>query len=116
MTTSESQDPETRAQAHVPADPAQAQDPRARAQAQAEWRALRIFRAGGALVFLLVLAVGGIVGLATGHYQSGIVALAVGGVGGIVTIAGLILRKRRASGSSPAHAGPGPRPVRRPGP
>jgi hypothetical protein len=79
----------------------QSQDPDTRAQEQAEWRALKIFRAAAALVVLTVIAVGGIVALATGHNRSGLAALVVGGVGVVgvsITIAGRILRRRRASG------------------
>jgi len=76
-------------------------DPETRAQEQAEWRALKVFRAAAAGVVLTVIAVGGIVALGTGHYLSGLTALVIGGVGAagvFITIAGRILRRRRTSG------------------
>jgi hypothetical protein len=76
----------------------QSQDPETRAQEQAEWRTLKIFRAAAAVVLLTVIAVGGIVALATGHYRSGLAALAIGGVGVVITIAGRMLRRRRTTG------------------
>ena len=72
------------------------QDPEARAQAQAEWRTLKIVRAAGAIVLLTALAVFGIVAVATGHVGRGFTALAIGGIGGVVTIAGRTLGRRRS--------------------
>jgi hypothetical protein len=72
------------------------QDPEARSQAQAEWRTLKITRAAGALLLMTVIAVGGIVALATGHERSGLAALVISGVGVVLTIAGRLLRRRRS--------------------
>lgn len=42
-----------------------------------------------------VLTVGGIVGLATGRYGTGLAALMIGEVGPVLTIAGWAFRRRR---------------------
>jgi hypothetical protein len=76
----------------------QPQEPETRAQAQAEWRALKIFRGAGAVVLMTVIAVGGIVALGTGHYRSGVAALVISGAGAVLTITGWILRRRRTRG------------------
>jgi hypothetical protein len=74
------------------------QGPEIRAQAQAEWRALKMIRPAAALVILAAVAVVGMVWLATGHYRSGLITLAIIGVLTVPTIAGRILRRRRSSG------------------
>jgi glycine/D-amino acid oxidase-like deaminating enzyme len=74
------------------------QDPEIRAQAQAEWRALRMIRPAAALVILAAVAVVGMVWLATGHYRSGLITLAIIGVLTVPTIAGQILRRRHSGG------------------
>lgn len=74
------------------------QDPETRAQAQAEWRALKMVRAAGAVAVLAVVAAFGIVRLATGHYRSGLTALVIIGVLVVPTIAGRILRRRHSGG------------------
>jgi hypothetical protein len=74
------------------------QDPETRAQEQAEWRALKMVRPAGALAVLAVVAVFGIVELATGHYRSGLTALGIIGVLVVPTIAGRILRRRHSGG------------------
>jgi glycine/D-amino acid oxidase-like deaminating enzyme len=74
------------------------QDPETRAQAQAEWRALRMIRPAAALVILAAVAVVGMVWLATGHYRSGLITLAIIGVLTVPTIAGRILRRRHSGG------------------
>ncbi|MDR0341617.1 MAG: hypothetical protein LBI49_00620 [Nocardiopsaceae bacterium] len=47
---------------------------------------------------MTVITVAGVVGLATGHYRSGITALMITGVGSVITIAGWALRRRRSGG------------------
>ena len=74
------------------------QDPEIRAQAQAEWRALKMIRPAAALVILAAVAVVGMVWLATGHYRSGLITLAIIGVLTVPTIAGRILRRRHSGG------------------
>jgi hypothetical protein len=74
------------------------QDPETRAQAQAEWRALKMIRPAAALVILAAVAVVGMVWLATGHYRSGLLTLAIIGVLTVPTIAGQILRRRHSGG------------------
>ena len=74
------------------------QDPETRAQAQAEWRALKMIRPAAALVILAAVAVVGMVWLATGHYRSGLITLAIIGVLTVPTIAGQILRRRHSGG------------------
>lgn len=74
------------------------QDPEIRAQAQAEWRALKMIRPAAALVILTAVAVVGMVWLATGHYRSGLITLAIIGVLTVPTIAGRILRRRHSGG------------------
>jgi len=41
----------------------------------------------GAAVLLLVMPVLGITGIATGHIQSGLIAVAIGGIGLLLTLA-----------------------------
>ena len=74
------------------------QDPEIRAQAQAEWRALKMIRPAAALVILAAVAVVGMVWLATGHYRSGLITLAIIGVLTVPTVAGRILRRRHSGG------------------
>jgi hypothetical protein len=74
------------------------QDPESRAQAQAEWRALKMVRAGGLVDVLAAVAVLGIVWLATGHYRSGLTTLVIIGVLAVPTVAGRILRRRHSGG------------------
>lgn len=74
------------------------QDPETRVQAQAEWRALKMIRPAAALVILAAVAVVGMVWLATGHYRSGLITLAIIGVLTVPTIAGQILRRRHSGG------------------
>jgi hypothetical protein len=74
------------------------QDPETRAQAQAEWRVLKMIRPAAALVILAAVAVVGMVWLATGHYRSGLITLAIIGVLTVPTIAGQILRRRHSGG------------------
>ena len=74
------------------------QDPETRAQAQAEWRALKMIRPAAALVILAAVAVVGMVWLATGHYRSGLITLAIIGVLTVPTAAGRILRRRHSGG------------------
>ena len=75
------------------------QDPQARVQAQAEWRTLRIARAAGAIVLLTAMLVSGIGARVIGQVDSGLTALAIGGVGGVLTIAGRTFRRRPPSGT-----------------
>jgi hypothetical protein len=74
------------------------QDPETRAQAQAEWRALKMIRPAAAVVILVAVAVVAMVWLATGHYRSGLITLAIIGVLTVPTIAGRILRRRHSGG------------------
>jgi hypothetical protein len=74
------------------------QDPETRAQAQAEWRALKMIRPAAAAVILAAVAVVAMVWLATGHYRSGLITLAIIGVLTVPTIAGRILRRRHSGG------------------
>lgn len=74
------------------------QDPETRAQTQAEWRALKMVRPAAAVAVLAVVAVFGIVELATGHYRGGLTALVVIGVLTVPTITGRILRRRHSGG------------------
>ena len=73
------------------------QDPETRAQAQAEWRALKMIRPAAAVI-LAAVAVVVMVWLATGHYRSGLITLAIIGVLTVPTIAGRILRRRHSGG------------------
>ena len=54
---------------------------------QSRWRAVLMQRRMGAVVLLVVMPVLGIIGLATGHTESGITAIAIGGIGVLLTIA-----------------------------
>ena len=74
-------------------EPSPSQDPGHQAQTRARLRALMNTRsAGGAIVFS-VMAVLGVVGVATGHEDSGLVALVIGGPMLIVIVARLAGRR-----------------------
>ncbi len=73
--------------------PSPSQDPAAKAQAQARLRALARIRATGGLIAFTAMAVLGVVGLATGHERSGLIALAFGG-GAVIVIVGALNRRR----------------------
>jgi hypothetical protein len=73
--------------------PSPSQDPDAKAQARARLRALTNIRAAGGLIAFTAMAVLGVVGLATGHERSGLIALAFGG-GAVIVIAGAWNRRR----------------------
>jgi hypothetical protein len=66
--------------------------------AQAEWRALKMIRPAAAVAILAAVAIVGMVWLATGHYRSGLITLAIIGVLTVPTIAGRILRRRHSGG------------------
>jgi hypothetical protein len=73
--------------------PSPSQDSGDQAQGRASQRALTNIRtAGGAIVFS-VMAVLGLVGLATGHVASGLAALVIGGPMVIVIVARLAGRR-----------------------
>jgi hypothetical protein len=69
------------------------QDPAGKAQARARLRALTSIRAAGGLIVFAAMAVLGVVGLATGHEHSGLIALAFGG-GAVIVIVGSLNRRR----------------------
>jgi hypothetical protein len=60
--------------------PSPSQDPDRQAQGRARMRALRNSRTAGGLLVFTVMAVLGVVGLATGHEGSGLAALVIGGL------------------------------------
>lgn len=73
--------------------PSPLQDPEGQAQTRARPRApMRIRNAGGVIVFA-VLGVLGVVGLATGHERSGLIAL-VFGVPAVITIVARLAGRR----------------------
>jgi hypothetical protein len=73
--------------------PSPSQDPEGQAQDGASQRTLTNIRtAGGAIVFS-VMAVLGVVGLATGHVASGLAALVIGGPMVIVIVTRLAGRR-----------------------
>ena len=60
--------------------PSASQDPDRQARGRARLQALTRFRAVGGLLVFAVMAVLGVVGLATGHEGSGLAALVIGGL------------------------------------
>jgi hypothetical protein len=68
--------------------PSPVQDSERQAQSQARQRLLKLRSAGGVTVFS-AMAVLGVVGLATGHEVSGLIALAIGAPVVIVVVARL---------------------------
>jgi hypothetical protein len=82
--------------------PSPSQAPEGQAQARGRLRApMKIRNAGGVIVFS-VMGVLGVVGLATGHEGSGVVALVIGGPMVIVLVARLA--GRRSSSHEPGQA------------
>jgi hypothetical protein len=73
--------------------PSPSQDPGGQAQAQARLRALKNIRNAGGIIVFSVMGVLGIVGLATGHEGSGLVALVIGGPMVIVMVTRLTGRR-----------------------
>jgi hypothetical protein len=72
--------------------PSPLQDPEDQAQTRARLRALMSIRNAGGVIVFSVMGVLGIVGLATGHERSGLVALVIGGPAVIVIVARLARR------------------------
>ena len=73
--------------------PSPSQDPGGQAQTRARLRALMNTRNTGGVIVFSVMAVLGVVGLATGHEDSGLVALVIGGPMLIATVARLARRR-----------------------
>jgi hypothetical protein len=73
--------------------PSPSQDPEDRAQTRANQRALMNARNSVGIIVFSVLGVLGIVGLATGHEGSGLVALVIGGPALIFMVARLAGRR-----------------------
>ena len=73
--------------------PSPSQDAEGQAQARAGLRSPMNFRNAGGVIAFSVLAVLGIVGLATGHERSGLVALVIGSPALIFMIARLAGRR-----------------------
>jgi hypothetical protein len=73
--------------------PSPSQDPAGQPQARARLRTLMNMRNAGGLIAFSVLGVLGVIGLATGHEQTGAVALVIGGPALIVLIVRLAARR-----------------------
>jgi hypothetical protein len=73
--------------------PSPLQDPEGQAQTRARLRALMNIRNAGGVIVFSVMGVLGVVGLATGHEASGLVALVIGGPMVIVIVARLAGRR-----------------------
>lgn len=73
--------------------PSPSQDPGDQAQARASLRALTNIRSAGGVIVFSVMAVLGVVGLATGHEASGLAALVIGGPMVIVIVVRLAGRR-----------------------
>jgi len=78
---------------YVVTEPSPLQDPEGQAQTRARPRALTSIRNAGGLIAFSVMGVLGIVGLATGHESSGLVALVIGLPALIVIVARLAARR-----------------------
>ena len=74
-------------------EPSPSQDPGDQAQTRARLRALMNTRNAGGVIVFSVMAVLGVVGVATGHEDSGLVALVIGGPMLIVIVARLAGRR-----------------------
>jgi hypothetical protein len=76
--------------------PSPSQDAETRARSRANLRALMSIRTAGGLIFFTVMAVLGVVAIATGHERGGVPALVIGGI----AMTGLIatLARRRPGG------------------
>jgi hypothetical protein len=73
--------------------PSPSQDPGGQAQTRARLRTLMNIRNAGGVIVFSVIGVLGVVGLATGHEGSGLVALVIGGPMVIVIVARLAGRR-----------------------
>lgn len=73
--------------------PSPSQDPEGQAQTRERPRALMNIRNAGGLIAFSVLGVLGIVGLATGHERSGVIALVIGGPAMIFMVTRLASRR-----------------------
>ena len=73
--------------------PSPSQDPEDRAQTRASQRGLMNARNSVGIIVFSVMAVLGVVGLATGHEASGLVALVIGGPALIFVVARLVGRR-----------------------
>jgi hypothetical protein len=73
--------------------PSPSQDPGGQAQTRARLRALMNIRNAGGVIVFSVIGVLGVVGLATGHEGSGLVALVIGGPMVIVIVVRLAGRR-----------------------
>jgi peptidoglycan/LPS O-acetylase OafA/YrhL len=77
-------------------EPSPSQDPGGQAQSRARLRTLMNIRNAGGVIVFSAMAVLGVVGLATGHEGSGLVALVIGGPMLIVVVARLAGRKSQS--------------------
>lgn len=73
--------------------PSPSQGPEGQAQTRARLRALMNIRNAGGVIVFSVMGVLGVVGLATGHEGSGLVALVIGAPMAIVIVARLAGRR-----------------------
>jgi len=73
--------------------PSPSQDPGGQPQTRARLRSQMNIRNAGGLIAFGVLGVLGVIGLATGHEQTGAVALVIGGPALIVLVARLAARR-----------------------
>ena len=74
-------------------EPSPSQDPEGQAQTRARPRAPMNARNAGGIIVFAVMGVLGVVGLATGHEASGLVALVIGGPALIFIVARLAGRR-----------------------
>lgn len=73
--------------------PSPLQDPKGQPQSRARLRVLMNIRNTGGVIAFSVMGVLGVVGLATGHERSGIIALVLGG-GVVIVVAGRLAGRR----------------------
>jgi hypothetical protein len=71
------------------------QDSETRQRSRDSLRTVVLLRAVGGLAVFTLMAILGIVGLATGHYRTGLIALGIGGLA-VAGIAVTWVRRRRA--------------------
>lgn len=73
--------------------PSPSQDPEGQARTRARLRTMMKMRTAGGLLVLTVMAVLGVVALATGHERTGLIALVLGGLA-VMSVVGQLNRRR----------------------